>query len=378
MPKKRTHDEFIKLVLIKNPDIEIIGKYVNSKTRIKCKCKIDGHIWDAFPENILKGQKCPVCQNKKVVKGINDIATTNPEFLKYFCDITDAYKYTVKSGKTINFKCPKCGTVKKMRIYNLYYNGFTCPKCSDGISYPNKFSRSFLEQLPITNVKYEFRPTWAKQYFYDNYFEYNNTKYILEMDGSFHYKDIKFSSTSHSDLEKVQFKDSEKDFLAKQNNIVVIRIDSRNSNKDYIKDNIYKSLLSQIFDLSIIDWDLCDLQARNSLLFSVCNDYEQNECQDTFKLAEKYSLDRTTVQRYLRTGYHLGFCLYSPTPHKKKEVIVKDIENNILYSFNGVGECCRELSEMYDEHFPVTSVIRHCDNKTPYKNFIFERKGLDV
>ena len=37
MAKRRTHEEFIELVNDINPNIEIIGKYVNAKTKIECK-----------------------------------------------------------------------------------------------------------------------------------------------------------------------------------------------------------------------------------------------------------------------------------------------------------------------------------------------------
>lgn len=374
MPKRRTHEEFVQLIAAINNNIEIIGRYINSQTKIKCRCKTDNYIWDALPQNLLRGEKCPICQNKKVLKGINDIATTNPEMIPYFKNIDDAYRYTAKSGKKVDFKCPKCGAIKNMSIYNMYTNGFVCPKCSDGISYPNKFSRYFLSQLPIKNIKYEYSPIWARPYYYDNYFEYNGKKYILEMDGGFHYRDVSFSQDKISYLKDTKSRDEKKNLLAKEHNIILIRINSMISDKEYLKKQIYNSILSDIFDLSIIDWDLCDKGAQSSLVNLVCDDYKDNINYNTTILSKKYGLNITTIQRYLRIGNQLGLCSYTPIPHKRDHIIVKDINNNVIHTYYGIYECSRTLSEIYEVNFSSTSIIRHCENKTPYKNFFFERR----
>lgn len=41
--RKRTQKEFIEEMRLINPNIEIIGEYINSSHRIKCRCKIDGY-----------------------------------------------------------------------------------------------------------------------------------------------------------------------------------------------------------------------------------------------------------------------------------------------------------------------------------------------
>ncbi len=58
---------------------------------------------------------CPVCciPCRKVVRGINDIATTHPYLTKYFVNIEDIYKYSYSSNKKILMMCPDCGYKKK-------------------------------------------------------------------------------------------------------------------------------------------------------------------------------------------------------------------------------------------------------------------------
>lgn len=69
----KNHKQFIDEMLLANSDIEIIGKYINSSTPIKCKCLNDGYIWEATPSNLLKGTGCPVCSNSHGEKAISTV-----------------------------------------------------------------------------------------------------------------------------------------------------------------------------------------------------------------------------------------------------------------------------------------------------------------
>lgn len=61
MSKKKTHEEYVNEVTLKNPNIETIGVYINAKTPILHRCKIHNVIWMAEPSNILNGQGCKQC-----------------------------------------------------------------------------------------------------------------------------------------------------------------------------------------------------------------------------------------------------------------------------------------------------------------------------
>ena len=60
---KKMHQEFLND--IKSRPIEPVEKYINNATKIKFRCLIDGHKWDALPKNILKGTGCPKCAIKR-------------------------------------------------------------------------------------------------------------------------------------------------------------------------------------------------------------------------------------------------------------------------------------------------------------------------
>ena len=76
----------------------------------------------------------------------------------------------------------------------LCKRGFHCTACDDGISFPNKFGRSLLGQLPIEYCEYEWNPYWLKPYKYDSYFVYYGNEYVLEMDGDLGHGNKQFNS----------------------------------------------------------------------------------------------------------------------------------------------------------------------------------------
>lgn len=74
MPRKKTHEEFVEEMIIKHPNINILGKYINSNSKILCKCKLDNFQWSPSVHSLVSGHGCPKCNgnNKK----------THFEFLK--------------------------------------------------------------------------------------------------------------------------------------------------------------------------------------------------------------------------------------------------------------------------------------------------------
>lgn len=298
---KKTEEEFKLELHNKNDKVDYVGPYVNRKTKVKVKCRECGYIYKTFPSTLLSNLSgCPVCSSKEVIKGVNDIGTTAPHLLPYFCNIEDAYTHTSCSHDEIMAKCPICGYTKKVIIKNLYYESFGCPVCSDGISYPNKFIRSFIKQLPVTNIIFEYSPSWIGRKRFDSYFEFNDKKYIIEMDGDFHYKDGGFYD---NDYLKNIANDIYKENLAKEHGIEVIRIDSRKSELLYLKTNILNSILNDIFDLSIINWELCGKEATSNYCKIICDYYQENKFNENWdEIANKFGTSISSVQKYIRDG----------------------------------------------------------------------------
>jgi hypothetical protein len=87
--RRKTHQEYVSEVAIVNPNIEVVGQYINGHTAILHKCKLDGHEWMAMPSNILRGKGCPKCKALKLhnlkVKTheqyVNEVYNINPNIL---------------------------------------------------------------------------------------------------------------------------------------------------------------------------------------------------------------------------------------------------------------------------------------------------------
>lgn len=95
-----------------------------------------GHSWLAAintrtQKNISGG--CPICSNKRIVAGVNDLATTNPDILKYWDfdkNIINPTEISSGSNKTVFWKCGN-GHSFKTKVY-LFANSKeknNCPIC---------------------------------------------------------------------------------------------------------------------------------------------------------------------------------------------------------------------------------------------------------
>lgn len=368
--------EFLKRVReVHNGDVTVLDKYINASTKIRFQCK-HGHIWWAEPHNVERGSGCPYCSGYKVLVGFNDLWTTRPDIAMLLKDPENGYKYTKAAHSKVDFVCPDCGKVINLRINDVYNKGLVCTRCSDGLSYPNKFARSFLDQLPIENHICEYHPNWALSYFYDNYFEYNNKKYILEMDGGFHYKDVPSYKKSLKDIQAV---DKIKTELANQNDISVIRIDCQKSDCDYIKENILSSILSELFDLSNIDWGLCDKIAHKNILKQACDLYASG-ITNLRDVADMLNVHRATVLRYLKAGAKYGFCDYDAKKSYKNSlksrqnvtsIVLVDNDLNILQEFNSIHDCQTKIKEWYGISLWRQKIPEVCKTHEPYHGFNF-------
>jgi hypothetical protein len=292
---------------------------------------------------------CNVCcpSPHKVLKGINDIATKTPWIINWLNDINDAYKYTPKSAKYIKFKCINCGHIKKMCINQFTSNGFSCPKCGDGVSYPEKFMIEVFQQLKI-DYQYQYSPNWIKPKRYDFYIPYVNT--IVETHGSQHYKE---TGGKWNKLIKVQQTDLFKKELAltnKINNYIIINCGK--SDCEYIKNSILNSKLTTLFDLSNVNWQQCHEYASNNLL-KIASYLWNEKTHDTYKIAKTLNISLTTVLIYLKEGVKLGWCDYNKNTTRKESSLKLKGKNSpkarkiICTTTNEVFETLKEAFDKY-------------------------------
>lgn len=373
MPRKLTHEEFVRRVENTHDGYTVRGQYINCSHKVSIECD-KGHIWDANPKSLWNGTGCPYCAGQRAIIGETDLWTTRPDVARLLKNIDDGYQYCCNSHRKTIFICPNCMNENLKRVGDVCTYGFACSFCSDGVSFPNKFGYAFLQQLPIESHVREYNPDWASPYKYDNYFVYRNNEYILEMDGALHYKEVaSFGRT----LEQVQEIDRIKTDVAENHGIHVIRIECINTTCDYIKSNILLSELNGIFDLSSIDWVLCDAKAQKNLIKEACDLY-MSGLSNLRAIASVLHIHHDTVRRYLKNGVKFGWCNYNPDQVKKsmrdkisKPVMIVDENENILDTFESLASCTRAIKNTYGIMVNAKSIVRSCKTHKPYKGFNF-------
>ena len=78
------------------PSLKENQKYENIKTPMIWICSNCNNEFISSFDHIKKFSSCPYCctSPQKIKQGYNDIATTNPELIKYFLNKSDTKKYT--------------------------------------------------------------------------------------------------------------------------------------------------------------------------------------------------------------------------------------------------------------------------------------------
>ena len=120
--------DYEKNVLLCSPDTITIG----SGKKVWWKCS-KGHSWQAAIYSRVNGNNCPYCSNQKILKGYNDLATTDKELIKEW----DFERNTILpteigsgSTKTVWWKCIN-GHSYKAQVQNRTGNQKCgCPYCS--------------------------------------------------------------------------------------------------------------------------------------------------------------------------------------------------------------------------------------------------------
>lgn len=335
----------------------MLEEYKGAHINIKCQCK-DKHIFSTTPDILLRGVGCPICSNRRIIRGINDIATTHPYLIKYFKNVCDAYTHASQSNKKVYVVCPDCGKEKYISVQTLSTYGIGCD-CRDGNSYPNKFICGFLNQLNIvykTEVKFE----WSQNKRYDMYIPSLST--IIENHGLQHYEDS-FNISSIS-LKQQQDNDELKRKIALENGIKnYISLDCRKSELEYIKKSILgNSLLVELIGEQVIDWRGCGEFASSNLCKTVCQLW--NDGVSRKEISKNMQLCNDTVLKYLKQGNSNGWCVFVARPHK-----IKICCDDIL--FESKSECARYLGI-------GTRTLNYNIEKHLYKDFIYKNHKISL
>lgn len=354
MPKKPTKEEINDRILKSGVDARTDDIYVRADTPMEFYCS-KGHRWKTKLGNVTHNhQGCPYCSGRYAIIGENDLWTVYPEIAELLVDKDEGYSLLPYSTRKTFFKCPNCGTISHHMVGNVVRRGFSCPVCSDGISYPNKFAASMLNQIGIDYIpEYVFD---GSKYRYDFYIK--DFSLIIEMHGKQHYEEWKGQGRT---LEEEQENDKEKMDFAIQNGIKnYIVIDSKCSDINYISKNILSSNLSVIFNLSNVDWRQCGYYASGSLVHETAKLYNDGISMEEISCILKYSKD--SIRNFLKKATQLQLCDYVPGTgflREKHKVILLNTEE----VFSSISDASRKY------HVSIADISRTCLRKSKYAGF---------
>lgn len=120
-----THPESIKLFL--NP--EDSQKYsVGSSVKLEFVC-LKGHTYISRPHSVISlGAGCPYCSGHKVLKGFNDLWSTDPDVASKLVDSSEGSKVSRMSHKKLSWKCSE-GHVWESQVSSVT-RGHGCSICA--------------------------------------------------------------------------------------------------------------------------------------------------------------------------------------------------------------------------------------------------------
>lgn len=209
---------------------QILGEYVNSRTKVKCLCS-KNHICYPTPNCIKSKQgmclECVEHSSEVSYQNFKDIITSQGgEIIGKYINCYSKIECICK-GKHILHVSP---------VY-VKYKGFRCIIC-DGkyISYGEKLTS---EALDVLKIKYKPQASHPllRRLLFDFHFHLNNKNYYIEYDGEQHFKEYGFFHPTHEYFEQCRERDLLKNYVINlDSDSVLIRIDygwSKNRKPSY-------------------------------------------------------------------------------------------------------------------------------------------------
>lgn len=220
MGKRKTHEEYVAEVSIKNFNVEVIDAYINSHVKITHKCKICEHTWEVSPTNILQGRGCPKCADiyhanvlrKSHAVYVEQVKSVNKNIL-----VLDNY---IGAKIPIKHKCTICGYEWNV-LPDSILDGHGCPRCT--ISNGENTIQEYLKLHDIEfEPQYSFSDCKNKQPLpFDFYIPSTNA--CIEYDGIQHFKPIEYFGGVDA-LKYIQRNDDIKTKYCLSRNIDLLRI----------------------------------------------------------------------------------------------------------------------------------------------------------
>lgn len=165
MSKRRTQEEYIDELAIKNPTVKVVGQYINNRTSITHYCEKHDVYWDTPPSSVLSGGGCKQCCSEKIgnalrksrQKYIDELAIKNPilKLVGEYINAQTATEHYCEVHKTISL-------IKPTNALNS--NG--CWRCGveDRSNQKRKSQEEYIMELNVKNPTIKLIGTYINAY----------------------------------------------------------------------------------------------------------------------------------------------------------------------------------------------------------------------
>lgn len=123
---------FLKSEWLENINGDIYNVFSNSNDIIEWICRKCHRNYKAKISNRAEDDKCcPYCSNRKLIKGINDLATTHPHLIKEWSNLNDRQLscLTNKSSYKAWWNCSVCSNTYQQVVSHKFTSKISCPYC---------------------------------------------------------------------------------------------------------------------------------------------------------------------------------------------------------------------------------------------------------
>ncbi len=224
---KKTTKQFKQEVYdLEGDEYEVLGEYINAKTKILMKHLPCNYKYYVTPNAFLRNRRCPNCIGERISEA--NVKTHLQFIQEVLALVGDEYEVIGKyknSYTKIKIKHNLCKEVYEVKP-NSFLNGQRCPRCNS--SKGELFIAKILDKM---KVEYEL------QYVYDNCrdkkplpFDFYLPDYnlLIEYDGKQHFEPVDFAGKgkkwANKQFEYIQQNDKIKTQYCKNNNIKLLRI----------------------------------------------------------------------------------------------------------------------------------------------------------
>lgn len=167
MPRKKTHEEFIKQVNERfNHNIEVLGEYRGDKIPIDFKCINHNYIWKGTPSALLVSKcgcsKCGIELRASKKRKTHEVFIEEMESINNNIEILSKYS---KSNEYIKCRC-KIDGYEWEAVASGLLSGNGCPKCGvEKVQAPRRRNqKKFVEQLYDVNPNVELISSYVSSH----------------------------------------------------------------------------------------------------------------------------------------------------------------------------------------------------------------------